>query len=100
MESGFIWACEYGRAEVADFLLQMGVDKNTSRQYKLTGLHWAAASGDLPTVKAVLTHNPPIEAPNVWAEHHWAGHMGSHRTRSERSSSAGRKLASGYRGVA
>lgn len=66
MESGFIWACEYGRAEAADFLLQMGVDKNTHRQHKLTGLHWAATSGDLATVKAVLKHNPPIEAKNIW----------------------------------
>ena len=66
MESGFIWACEYGRAEAADFLLRMGVDKNTYRQHKLTGLHWAAASGDLDTVKAVLKHQPPLEARNVW----------------------------------
>jgi ankyrin repeat protein len=66
MESGFIWACEYGRAEVADFLLEIGVDKNTCRQHKLTGLHWAAASGDLNTVKAVLKHKPPLEARNVW----------------------------------
>jgi Ankyrin repeats (3 copies) len=66
MESGFIWACEYGRAEVADFLLHRGVDRNTCRQHKLTGLHWAALSGDLETVKAVLKHNPPLEARNVW----------------------------------
>lgn len=66
MESGFIWACEYGRAEAADFLLNMGVNKNTYRQHKLTGLHWAAASGDLNTVKAVLKHSLPLEARNVW----------------------------------
>jgi ankyrin repeat protein len=66
MESGFIWASEYGRAEVADFLLQMGVDKKTSRQFKLTGLHWAAASGDINTVKALLRHGAPLEAKNVW----------------------------------
>lgn len=66
MESGFIWACEYGRAEVADFLLEIGADKGTYRQHKLTGLHWAAASGDLATVKAVLKHRPPLEARNVW----------------------------------
>lgn len=66
MESGFIWACEYGRAEVADFLLDRGVDKQTCRQHKLTGLHWAAISGDLSTVKAVLKHSPPLEARNVW----------------------------------
>jgi hypothetical protein len=66
MESGFIWACEYGRAEVADFLLQMGVDKNTCRQFKLTGLHWATASGDINTVEALLRHGAPLEAKNVW----------------------------------
>ena len=73
MESGFIWACEYGRAEVADFLLEMGVDKNTYRQHKLTGLHWAAASGDLETVKVVLKHKPPLEARNVWGRTPLAG---------------------------
>jgi ankyrin repeat protein len=66
MESGFIWACEYGRAEVADFLLDRGVDRNSYRQHKLRGLHWAAISGDLDTVKAVLKHGPPLEAQNVW----------------------------------
>jgi ankyrin repeat protein len=66
MESGFIWASEYGRAEVADFLLKMGVDKKTYRQFKLTGLHWAAASGDINTVKALLKHGAPLEAKNVW----------------------------------
>ena len=66
MESGFIWACEYGRAEVVDFLLQMGVDKKTYRQLKLTGLHWAAASGDIHTVNAPLKHGAPLEAKNVW----------------------------------
>ena len=66
MESGFIWACEYGRADVANFLLEMGVDKNTYRQFKLTGLHWAAISGDIDTVKALLKHKAPLEAKNVW----------------------------------
>jgi len=66
MESGFIWACEYGRADTADFLLEMGVDKSTYRQHRLTGLHWAVISGDIDTVKAVLKHQPPLEARNVW----------------------------------
>jgi Ankyrin repeats (3 copies) len=66
MESGFIWACEYGRAKVADFLLDRGVDMNTYRQHQFSGLHWAAISGDLDTLKAVLKHKPPLEACNVW----------------------------------
>ncbi len=56
MESGFIWACEFGRAEVADFLLGRGVDPDTCRPHKLTGLHWAAMSGDVDTAKAVLKY--------------------------------------------
>jgi ankyrin repeat protein len=67
LESGFIWACEYGRADVVDFLLEMGVDKTAYRQFKLTGLHWAAASGDIDTVKALLKHKAPLEAKNVWS---------------------------------
>ena len=66
MESGFIWACEYGRAKVVDFLLEMGVDKNAYRQFKITGLHWAATSGDIDTVIALLKHKAPLEAKNVW----------------------------------
>jgi ankyrin repeat protein len=66
MAAGFIWACQYGRADVADFLLEMGVDKNVSRQFKLTGLHWAAAGGDLDTVNVLLKHKVPLEARNVW----------------------------------
>jgi ankyrin repeat protein len=66
MESGFVWACEYGRAAVAAFLLDAGVDPGTCRQHKLTGLHWAAISGDVNTVEVVLRHAPPLEAQNVW----------------------------------
>ena len=66
LESGFIWACEYGRADVVDFLLEMGVYKSAYRQFKLTGLHWAAASGDIDTVKALLKHKAPLEAKNAW----------------------------------
>ena len=66
MESGFIWACQYGRADVVEFLLQMGIDKNTCRQFRLTGLHWAAASGDIDTVRALLKHKAPLEAKNTW----------------------------------
>lgn len=66
LEAGFVWACENGRAEVADFLLGKGVDKSTCRQHQLTGLHWAAASGDLETVKVLLKHKVPLESKNVW----------------------------------
>ena len=66
MESGFIWACEYGRAETADFLLNIGVDSNTCRQHRLTGLHWAAGGGEVETLKVVLRHKLPLEAQNVW----------------------------------
>jgi ankyrin repeat protein len=69
MESGFIWADDYGLAEVADALLDTGVDvdkdRDTYRQHKLTGLHWAVARGDLNTVKAVLKHKAKLEASNL-----------------------------------
>ena len=39
MESGLMWACEYGRARVVDFLLGKGV-KVCPQPHGETGLHW------------------------------------------------------------
>ena len=41
MESGFWWACEYGRNEVVEFLLDCGVDLRAGEKNNQTGLHWA-----------------------------------------------------------
>jgi ankyrin repeat protein len=80
IESGFAWACEYGRTGVVQFLLKNGMDINTPlRHHGQTGLHWAAAGGHLDTVKLLLDQNARANAldqtwggtPLGWALHQW-----------------------------
>jgi ankyrin repeat protein len=60
---GFTWACEFGRTEVVEFLLQQGVDVGARLKHNgQTGLHWAAYGGHADTLRVILRHNPPIDA--------------------------------------
>ncbi len=66
MESGFLWACEYGRNSVVDLLLKKGLDLGTKANTGLTGLHWAVVGGQLETIKLLLERGAPLEALNVY----------------------------------
>jgi len=66
MESGFLWACEYGRNDVVDFLLQRGTDVRAQSNTGLTGLHWAVVGGKLATIKLLLERGAPLEEKNVY----------------------------------
>jgi ankyrin repeat protein len=78
MELGFIWACEYGRTNVVDFLLKAGMNPE-AQPHGETGLHWAAYGGHAATVKLLLSRNAPVEAqdrrfqgtPLGWALYGW-----------------------------
>jgi len=89
MHDGFSWACEYGRADVVQFLLERGMDVGARlRPHKQTGLHWAAYGAHVETVKVLLRHRPPLDVrdesfegtPLEWALYAW----GTTPNRSER----------------
>jgi ankyrin repeat protein len=78
MESGFIWACEYGRTGVVAFLLEKGMRIN-ARPHGETGLHQAAYGGHAGIVKLLLERRARIDVkdkrydntPLGWALHGW-----------------------------
>jgi hypothetical protein len=91
LKDGFTWACEYGRSDVAEFLLQRGMDVAAKlKHHGQTGLHWAAYGGHADTVRVLLRHHAPVNVkddsfegtPLRWALYAWAGggpHKGDSR---------------------
>ena len=66
LQSGFIWACEYGCKEVVEFLLDKGVDLRAGENTGQTALHLAAHRGQLAIIKLLLERGAPLEARNVY----------------------------------
>lgn len=63
IDRGFIWACEYGRRDVVDFLIDranLHAGENTGQ----TALHLAAHHGELEIVKLLIARGAPLEAKN------------------------------------
>jgi hypothetical protein len=66
IERAMLWACEYGRNDVVDFLLQRGVSSQAQANTGQTALHWAVIGGQLDTIKLLLTHGAQLEAQNFY----------------------------------
>jgi ankyrin repeat protein len=80
LTDGFAWACEFGRTEVVEFLLQRGVQPNAlAWRGGQTALHWAAYGGHVDIVKLLLGHGAAVgvsdqcfnTTPLEWALHGW-----------------------------
>lgn len=65
-DRGFLWACEYGRNEVIDFLLTKGVPIQTQADTGQTALHWAVIGGHEDTITLLLSRGAQLEAKNMY----------------------------------
>jgi ankyrin repeat protein len=63
MKDGFTWACEFGHAEVIDFLIARGMNIAARlRHHGQTGMHWAAGGGHVNAVGVLLKHGAAVDA--------------------------------------
>jgi hypothetical protein len=60
LDSGFLYACGYGRNDVVRFLLERGADPGTRNDASQTGLHWAAYGPHIEVVKMLLEAGAPV----------------------------------------
>jgi ankyrin repeat protein len=65
VDSGFMWACEFGHNNVIQFLLDKGLDVATEVQ-GMTGLHWAMVGGHAGTVRLLLDSKAPLGLKNCY----------------------------------
>ena len=66
IELALVWACKFGRDEVANHLLDIGVDPRSADSDHMTALHWAAANGRAALVRRLLSMGAELEAMNAW----------------------------------
>lgn len=59
-------ACRFGRAEVARFLIELGVAADSADHDNMTALHWASASGLLDIMDMLLARGAQLEVRNTW----------------------------------
>jgi ankyrin repeat protein len=81
LADGFAWACEFGRLDVVEFLLEHGVGTGTTvRADSVTPLHWAALGGHAGVAKILLARGADVNAretrfdgtPVTWAVYGWS----------------------------
>jgi ankyrin repeat protein len=62
IESGFLYACGYGKLDAARFLLDRGVDPAARDGAGQTALHWAAWAPNIDAIKLLLERGVPVDA--------------------------------------
>jgi ankyrin repeat protein len=65
-ERALLWACEYGRNEVVEFLVGRGVSVQSEGGSGQTALHWAVIGGQVETIRLLLGRGASLEAENSY----------------------------------
>jgi ankyrin repeat protein len=65
MERGFLWACEYGRNNVVEFLLERNVNVHTDAGTGMTALHYAVLGAHPDTITLLLARGANLETRNT-----------------------------------
>ena len=60
LESGFMYACGYGRIDVVRYLIERGVNPGLHNDVGQTGLHWTAYGPHVEVVKALIEAGAPV----------------------------------------
>lgn len=66
MQRGFLWACQYGRDSVVDYLLLRGADLSEQAGTGETCLHWAVVGRNIVIIKMLLKHGASLETQNAY----------------------------------
>ena len=66
MDQAFLFASQYGRDPVVEFLLQQGVSIGTQANTGQTALHWAIIGGHLDTVKLLISRGASLKSRNTY----------------------------------
>ncbi len=65
-ERALLWACEYGRNEVVEYLLLHGVPPQTQGNTGQSALHWAVIGGRPETITLLVNQGANLEAKNTY----------------------------------
>jgi ankyrin repeat protein len=66
LERGFLWACEYGRTEVVEYLLKHGLLPSTHAGTGQTALHWTVIGAHVDIISLLLARGADLEKKNSY----------------------------------
>ena len=66
VQRAFLYACNWGRNNVIEFLLDKGINLEDGGDGGQTGLHCAVIGGHTDTINLLLKLNPPLELRNMY----------------------------------